>query len=106
MDESPYFARLGSPLRPAGEPERMAGMKTFLLILRCSFGGLLGLILAYLALCQITSLRGHFLRSEWLFAIEGIVLASIFGIFGFLAIREAVSVAKRIRTTNPPNPVG
>jgi hypothetical protein len=46
------------------------------------------------------------LRSEWGFAIEGIVFASTFGTLCFLAIREAVSVAKRIRTTDPSNPVG
>jgi len=83
-------------LLSAGEPERMAGMKTFLLILRCSVGGLVGFVLAYLALCQITNIATHFLRSEWGFAIEGIVIASIFGIFSFFAVREAVTVAKRI----------
>ena len=73
-------------------------MKTFLLVLGCSFGGLLGFILAYLSLCQIMNIKTRFLRSEWGFAIEGIVIASVFGALSFLAIREAVTVAKRIHS--------
>ena len=74
-------------------------MKTFILVLRCAFGGLLGLIFTYASLSQSVNVIGHFIRSEWSHerTLGGMVIASIFGILGFYAIREAITVAKRIR---------